>query len=63
MLKKRRGQSLLEYIIILTAIVAAILAARTVFFKQDTSTGLGKLLNQANITIRNASSRVANITK
>lgn len=63
MLKKRRGQSLLEYIIILTAIVTAIILGLKLFVDKSKDSGLGKLLNQAGSTIQNASSRVGNITQ
>ncbi len=52
-MRKRRGQSILEYVIILVAIVAAIAAGVSIFAKQDESgtTGLSKLYKQAQTTI------------
>ena len=45
--RNRRGQSTLEYIIILTVIIAAILVALGTLFTQDESKGLGKLFQKA----------------
>ena len=45
--RNRRGQSTLEYIIILTVIIAAILVALGTLFTQDESKGLGKLFQKS----------------
>lgn len=47
MSRKRKGQGTLEYIIVLTAIVAAIIATvATTIGKKDSGAGLGKLMYQ-----------------
>ncbi len=60
----KKAQSTLEYVIILTGIVAAVLFALNtlgVFKKDDSATGLGKLMNQAAESIKGASEQVADI--
>lgn len=47
-IRGKRGQSMLEYVIVLVAIVATLVFALTTVFKRgDTTKGLGKLLNKA----------------
>ncbi len=58
MLRKIKAQSTLEYIIILTAIVVAVIAGAVAINNQKTSTptqGLGKLMYQVGQGIRGAS--------
>lgn len=61
-MKKRRriikAQSTLEYLVALTAIVAAVLVAMSNFAAQDTEKGIGKLLNSAGEMITNATGRL-----
>lgn len=59
MFKRKKGQSTLEYIVIVTAIVAAvILGAKAISDqKNDPSSGLGKLMKQAGGSIEGASGR------
>jgi len=66
MLRKRKGQSTLEYVIVLTAIVAAIILGAQAITGQKTSSptsGLGKLMYQAGQSIRGASEDVKKIIK
>lgn len=60
---RRRGQSTLEYIIVLTAIVAGVIAAVTTFGKKDSSGGLGMLMNKTANKITTESERISNIIK
>jgi len=63
-LMKRKAQGILEYVIILTAIVGVFLVLGiSVIGKKDTSGGLGSLMNQSKTTIETASGKVANILK
>ena len=59
----KRGQSTLEYVIILTVIVTAIVAFVASNFKKDNSGGLGKLMNQSADKIKTASTRVGSIAE
>lgn len=48
MLKKRNGQSVLEYVIIFTVVAAAVVAfVASSFTPSDNSKGLGRLLSNA----------------
>jgi len=55
---KTRGQSTLEYVIILTAIIAAVIFGVTHFTTHDTGSGLGKLMNDATDRITDATGRL-----
>jgi hypothetical protein len=61
MLKRnRKGQSTLEYIIILTVLIAALLyVIRNVVFQQDENKGLGKLFRAAANKIDNESAKLS----
>jgi len=59
MLRKRKAQSTLEYIIILTAIVVAVIAGAGLI-RSNTDVGLGKLLNQTSQGIIGASQKAQN---
>ena len=63
MLKKIKGQSMLEYVIILTAIVTAIIAAVTVLGKQNDTAGLGKLMHQTGERIKTESAKIPEMIK
>lgn len=58
-----RGQSILEYVIVLTVIVAAVLVGALVFAPQDKSKGVGKLMDKAGGTIENAATDMASKIK
>jgi len=61
---KRRGQSVLEYVVMLSAIVAAIVAgAVTIGGSRSGDKGLGKLLNKSIGSISNKSSELTTLTK
>jgi len=59
-MRKRKGQSILEYVIVLTVIVAAVFVGAALFAKHDSSGGLGKLMNKAGGTIENAGTLITN---
>ncbi len=61
MLNRKRGQSILEYVIILTAIIAAIILAVTTLGQKDNTGGLGKLMDQAGKRIQTETNNIANI--
>lgn len=54
MKQKRRGQSIMEYVVVFTAIVAAILAAVTLLGGTGGTTGLGRLMQRSSEKIVNA---------
>ena len=58
MLDKKKGQSSLEYVIVLTAIIAAIIVGRGVIASKASDKGLGKLMDQATSRITDATSRL-----
>lgn len=59
---KRKGQSTLEYVIVLTAIVAAVLLATTQFLgKKESGAGVGKLMYQSGERIKTESGKIAAI--
>ena len=55
---KRRGQSTLEYVIILTAIIAAVIFGVTAFTSHSNDKGLGKLMDDATNRITDATGRL-----
>jgi len=57
-MEKKKGQSILEYVIVLTAIVAAVAAAAVFFVGKDKTKGMGKLMNQTAETIGIATGKV-----
>ncbi len=59
---RKRGQSTLEYVIVLTAIVSAILTATVWLGKRNSGAGLGKLFDQGATRITNASGRLPGAT-
>jgi uncharacterized protein (UPF0333 family) len=63
MFRKIRGQSTLEYILVFTAIVAAVIAGAVIMTgpKNDSTSGLGKLMKQAGSSIEGASTRAKNV--
>ncbi len=64
MLRNKQAQSTLEYVIILTAIVGAILAiVLTTIGKKNANSGLGKTMNQSAEKIKAASGKIANLTE
>jgi len=56
MLEKKRGQSILEYIIVLTAIIAVVIVAATAVIKP----AVDKAMNEAAQTIENAANKLPN---
>ena len=62
MFTKKKAQSTLEYVIVLTAIVGAILAiVVTTIGQRSEAVGLGKLLKNVGTKITDSSGRVATI--
>jgi len=63
MFKGNKAQSTLEYVIILTAIIGALIAVVTLSIgKKDSSSGLGKIMNKSAQNIESASGRLANFS-
>ncbi|GEM_PF-6903047 len=63
MLRKKKGQNTLEYIIILTLVVGVV-AAFVFTMKQDpSSTGVGQLMNKSATKIGDSSGEILNMTK
>ena len=58
---RRRGQSSLEYVIVLTAIIAAVIAGAAVIAQKNTTAGLGKLLDQSTGRITDATGRLPGV--
>lgn len=59
--RNKKGQSTLEYIIILTVLIAALLyVMRNVVFQQDETKGLGKLFGAAANKIADESGALSN---
>ena len=60
---KKRGQSTLEYVIVLTAIVSAIIAAAALLGQRNTNAGAGQLFNSAAQRVTDASGRLLQATQ
>lgn len=61
-MKRVKGQSILEYVVILTAIIAAIVAFQsTITGSTDGSSGLGQMMSNSADTITSNSSQIATI--
>ncbi len=60
-MRNNKGQSILEYVIVLTVIVAAILAGALIFAGKNESAGLGKLMNKAGGTIEKAGDNITGL--
>ena len=56
----RKGQSILEYVIILTAVVGIIMVASTLLFNHDNSKGLGKIMSNAGGAAVNLTGEIGN---
>lgn len=61
MIRKKKAQSILEYVIVLTAIVTAVVAAVSFLGRKDTSNGLGKLMYNSSQRITTESAKVRDI--
>lgn len=59
-MRRNKGQSILEYVIVLTAIVAAILVGALTFATKSNTAGVGKLMDKAGKTITTATGKIAN---
>ncbi len=62
--KREKGQSILEYVIVLIAIVACIVWAATKFIAPSDSTknaGVGKMIEQTGSAMTSATNAIANI--
>jgi len=51
-MSKRKGQSTLEYVIILTAIIAAIVFAAATFLKPRVESSMGHVTNQMELGVQ-----------
>lgn len=61
---KKKGQSILEYVIVLTAIVAVIIAGAALFAKPNDKTGgVGKLMDAAAQKITDSTAKIATVGK
>lgn len=58
MLKRENGQSVLEYVIILSAVVAAVVVFTQASFQKDGGSGLGKFMHQAASSITSQSEAI-----
>jgi len=58
--RNKKGQSTLEYIVIFTVIIVALLAAIVTLFGKNETTGLGKLFKKASLKIETESRRISN---
>jgi len=58
---RKKGQSILEYVIVLTVIVAAVLAGVLLFTNQNKTSGLGKLFDKAGGTIEKAGTKITGL--
>lgn len=56
----KKGQSILEYVIILTAVIAAIVVGALAISNTGSSTGLTKVFSQSQTKIENASTGLLN---
>ncbi len=62
MKRRERGQSILEYVIVLTAIVAAVIAGAALFANSnDKSKGVGLLMDNARQRMDNSTGKIATI--
>ncbi len=62
-MRRKNGQSILEYVIVLTAIVVAIGLGIVTFAKHDNTVGVGRLMDQTGKTITNATGKIADATR
>lgn len=58
-MRRKRGQSILEYIIVLTAVIGGVVLAVSTFAPHDSSTGLGMFYTKAGDTLGNATGNIA----
>jgi uncharacterized protein (UPF0333 family) len=63
MLLKKRGQGVLEYVVVLTAIVTAVIVGAALIARKDTSAGLGKVMNDATERIQDATKQLPGVTR
>ncbi len=61
--ERNKGQSTLEYVIIITAVVGAILVGAAIVANKAEDKGLGKLLKSATDKIEGAAGDIGNIGK
>ncbi len=57
-MNRKKGQSILEYVIVLAAIIAAIAIGITKFAKKDGTVGVGKLMKESGSKIEAASGNI-----
>ena len=62
MLKKKKAQSVLEYVIVFSVIIAAVIGF-TVWLSSPEGSGLGKLTQKAGSTINSSSDKIVDMTK
>lgn len=65
-MRRKKGQSILEYVIVLTAIVVAVgIGVATFAGGRDKANpqGIGKLMSETNKTIINSTGKIADATK
>jgi hypothetical protein len=58
-MRRKTGQSILEYIIVLTAVIGGVVLAVSTFAPHDASTGLGMFYTKAGETLENATGNIA----
>lgn len=57
-MRLKKGQSILEYVIVLTVIVAAVIAGAILFAGKNEGKGVGKIMNKAGGTIEKAGENI-----
>jgi len=57
----KKGQSILEYVIVLTVIVAAVIAGAIIFAGKNEGQGVGLLMNKAGGTIEKAGTDITGL--
>ncbi|MDD4938682.1 MAG: hypothetical protein PHE18_01560 [Candidatus Omnitrophica bacterium] len=60
-MRRNKGQSILEYVIVLTAIVAVIVIGAAKFASKDKGSGVGKLMDSAGSKITTSTGKIAEI--
>jgi hypothetical protein len=63
MLRKSKAQSTLEYIVVLTVIIGAVIAFVAILKRDPSSTGVGQLLKRSQAKIESSSQEIVDMTK
>jgi len=60
-MRDKKGQSILEYVIVLIAIVAAVGVGAAALTKNNKVVGIGKLMNETSNVITNSTKKIGDI--